>query len=71
MSNLRMCRIGCEIGLNFYERAERASNDHNLKAIYIPHIALRIFRVITQFCQTFLTSHCTLLCGNSTIYVKL
>ena len=71
ISNLRMCRIGCEIGLNFYERAKRASNDHNFQAIYVTYIALHIFRAITQFCRTFPTSHCTLLCGNSTIYVKL
>ena len=71
ISNLRTCRIGCEIGLNFYERAERASTDHNFQAIHIHYIALHIFRVITSFCQTLLTSHFTLLCGNSTIYVKL
>ena len=26
-SNLRTCRFSCEVGLAFYERAERASND--------------------------------------------
>ena len=45
--NLGTCRIGCEVGLDFYERAERASNDHNFLAIHIPSIALHIFRVIT------------------------
>ena len=71
ISNLGTCRIGYEVELDFYERAERSSNDHKFQAIQIPSIALHIFRVITQFCQTFLTSHCTLLCGNSAIYVKL
>ena len=71
ISNLGTCRIRCEVGLDFYERAERASNHHNFQVIRIPSIALHIFRVITQFCQTFLTSHCSLLCGNSAIYVKL
>ena len=45
--NLGTCRIGCEVGLDFYERAERASNDHNFQVIHIPSIALHIFRVIT------------------------
>ena len=71
ISNLRTCRIGCEVGLDFYERAERASNDHNSQAIHIPYIALHIFRVTTLFCQPFRTSHCIVVCGNSTIYVKL
>ena len=71
ISNLGTCRIGCEVGRDIYERAERGTNDHNFQAIHIPSIALHIFRVITQFCQTFLTSHCTLLCGYSAIYVKL
>ena len=62
--------MGCEVGLNFYERAEGASNGHNFQAIHIPYIALHIFRVTTLFCQPFRTSHCTVLCGNSTIYVK-
>ena len=70
ISNLRVCRNGCEVGLDFYERAERASNDHNFQAIDILYITLHMFRVITQIYQTFLTSHCTLLCGNSTIHVK-
>ena len=47
ISNLGTCRIGCEVGLDFYERAERVSNDHNFQAIHIPYIALHIFRVIT------------------------
>ena len=71
MSNLLTCRIGCEVGLAFYERAQRANNDHNFQAMHILYIALHIFRVITQFGRTFLTSYCTLLCGNSSIYVKL
>ena len=45
--NLRTRRIGCEVGLDLYERAERASNDHNFLAIHIPYIALHISRVIT------------------------
>ena len=45
--NLGTCRIGCDVGLDFYERAEPASNDHNFQAIHIHYIALRIFRVIT------------------------
>ena len=44
--NFRTCRIGCEVGLDIYERAERASNDYNLQAIHIPYIALHIFPVI-------------------------
>ena len=47
ISKLRTSRIGCEVGLDFYEPAERASNGHNVKAIHIPYIALHIFRVIT------------------------
>ena len=47
ISNLGTCRIGCEVGLDFYERAERASNDHNFQAIHVTYIALHIFRVIT------------------------
>ena len=46
MSNLLTRRIGCEVGLDFYERAERASNDHNFQPIHIPYIALHIFPVI-------------------------
>ena len=71
ISNLGTCRIGCEVGLDFYERAERASYDYNFQAIHIPYIALHIFPVITQLCQRFRTSCCTVLCRNSTIYVKL
>ena len=71
ISNLRTSRIGCEVGLDFYERAVRASNGHNFQAIHIPYIALHIFGVITLFCQTFRTSHCTVRCGNGTTYVKL
>ena len=70
ISNLATCRNSCEVGLDFYEPAERGSNDHNFQAIHILYIALRIFRVIIQFGRTFLTSYCTLLCGNSTIYMK-
>ena len=47
ISNLRACRNGCEVGLDLYGRAERASNDHNFQAIHILYIALHIFRVIT------------------------
>ena len=61
MLNLLTCRIGCEVGLDVYERAERASNDYNFQAIHIPYIALHIFRVSTQFCQPFRKSHCTVL----------
>ena len=71
ISNFWTCRIGCEVGQDFFERADRASNDHNFQAIHIPYIALHVFRVITNFCQPFRTSHCTVLCGNSTIYEKL
>ena len=66
-----MCRIGCEVGLDFYERAERAINDHHFQAIHVPYIALRTFPVIAQFRQRFQTSRCTVLSGNITIYVKL
>ena len=59
------------VGLDFYERAERASNDHNFQAIHISYIALHIFRVITKFWQPIRILHCTVLCGISTIYVKL
>ena len=47
ISNLGACLIGCEVGLEFYERAERPSNDLNFQAIHIPYIALHIFPVIT------------------------
>ena len=47
ISNLGTCRIGCDVGLDFYERAERASNDYIFQAIHIPYIALHIFPVIT------------------------
>ena len=46
ISNLLTCRIGCEAGLDFYEIAERASNDYNFHAIHIPYIALHILPVI-------------------------
>ena len=46
ISNLRTCRVGCEVELDFYERAERVSNGHNFQAIHIPYIALHIIRVI-------------------------
>ena len=36
-----------EVGTDFYEREERASNDHNFQAIHIPSFALHILRVIT------------------------
>ena len=68
---LGTCRIGCEVGLDFYERAERASNDYNFRAIHIPYIALHIFPVIAKFCQRFRTTRCTVLLGNITIYIKL
>ena len=71
ISNLQTCRIGCEVGLDFYERAEGASNDYNFRAIHIPYIALHIFPVIAKFCQRFRTTRCTVLCGNITIYIKL
>ena len=71
ISNLHTCRICCAVGQDFLERAERASNDHNFQAIHIPYIALHVFRVITNFCQPFRTSYCTVQCGNSTIYEKL
>ena len=70
-SNLGTCRIGCEVGLDFYERAEQPSSDHNFQAIHVPYIALRTFPVIAQFRQRFQTSRCIVLCGNITIYVKL
>ena len=44
--NFRTCRIGREVELDFYERAERASNDSNFQAIHIPYIALHMFPVI-------------------------
>ena len=47
ISNLATCRIGCEVGLDFHERAERASNDLNFQATHIPYIAMHIFRGIT------------------------
>ena len=46
ISNLLTCRIGCEVGLDLYEQAVRASNDYNFHAIHIPYIALHIFPVI-------------------------
>ena len=71
ISNLRTSRIGCEVGQDFYERAERASNGLNFQAIHIPYIVLHIFRVIPLLCQPLRTSRCTVVCGESTIYVKL
>ena len=47
ISNLGTCRIGCDVGLDFYERAERASNDYIFQAIHIPYTALHIFPVFT------------------------
>ena len=47
ISNLGTSRIGSEVGLDFYQRAERASYDYNFQAIHIPYIHLHIFRVIT------------------------
>ena len=70
-SNLLTFRIGCVVGLDFYERAERASSDSNFQAIHIPYTALHIFHVIPQFCQRYRTTRCTVLCGNITICVKL
>ena len=46
ISNLLTCRIGCEVGLDIYERTERASNDYNFQAIHIPYITWYIFPVI-------------------------
>ena len=46
ISNLLTCRIGCEVGLDFYERAERASNDYTFHAVLLPYIALHIVSVI-------------------------
>ena len=46
ISNLLTCRIGCEVGLDLYERAERVSYDKNFHAIHIPYMALHIFPVI-------------------------
>ena len=71
VSNLWTCRTGLEVGLDFYEWAERASNDFNFQAIDIPYIALHILRITTSFCQRFRTSRSTVQCGNITIYVKL
>ena len=71
ISNLLTFRIGCEVGLDFYERAVRASNDYNFQAIHIPYIALYVFPVVAYFCQRFRTTRCTVLCENITIYVKL
>ena len=71
ISNLRTCRIGCEVGLDSYERAVRASIDYNFQAIHIPYGAVHIFPIITSICQRFRTSRCIVLCENITIYVKL
>ena len=43
ISNLLTCRIGCEVGLDLYERAGRASYDYNFHARHIPYSALHIF----------------------------
>ena len=53
ISNLGTCRIGCEVGLDFYERAERASNDYSFHAIHIPYIALHIFPALPNFVSDF------------------
>ena len=53
ISNLLTCRIVCEVGLDFYERAERASNDYNFRAIHIPYIALHIFPALPNFVSDF------------------
>ena len=66
---MKTYRVGCEVGLDFHERAERTCNDHNFQAIHIPDITLHIFPVTTSFCERFRTSRCTVLCGNITIYV--
>ena len=47
ISNLGTSRMGCEVGLDFYERADRASNDCNVQAVHKPDITLHIFPVIT------------------------
>ena len=41
--------MGCEDGLDFYERAERASYDCNFQAIHKPYITLHIFPSVTYF----------------------
>ena len=48
-----MRRIGCEVGLDFYERAERASNEYNSRAIHIPYIALYLFPALPNFVTDF------------------
>ena len=53
ISNLGTCRIGSEVGLDFYERAERAINDYNFQAIHIPYIALNIFPALPNFVSDF------------------
>ena len=46
ISNLLTFRIGYEVGLDFYERAERACNDYNFQAVHIPYIAMHMYPVI-------------------------
>ena len=53
LSNLLTCRIGCKVGQDFYERAERASNDYNFHAIDIPYITLHIFPALPNFVSDF------------------
>ena len=53
ISNLGTCRIGYEVALDFYERAERASNDHNFQPIHIPYIASHIFPALPNFVSDF------------------
>ena len=53
ISNLGTCRIGCEVGLDFHERAERASNDLNFQATHIPYIACIYFVVLPNFVSNF------------------
>ena len=46
-TNLKTYRVGYEVGLNFYKRAERARNNNCFQAINTLYIALHIFPVIT------------------------
>ena len=54
ISNLGACRNGGGVGLEFFERAERASNDTISKLyIYLPYIALHICLLIRNFVSDF------------------
>ena len=53
--------MGCKVGLDFYERAEPASNDYNFHAIHIPYIALHIFPALPNLAAiSDHTLHCTM-----------